>query len=128
MTTSNSYFEAKRFIEALFPRHFKDHDGYVEVRMIRNKNEVVSKWLPRGEITVADWEEISRFNKTHQIHFGVNPRPLDKRKKQEDIRDLVGLWVDVDGKDFAGGKKEALETIGRFPLPPLPFSFLAFST
>ena len=117
MTTSNSYFEAKRFIETLFPHYFKDHDGYVELRMIGKT--VVPKWLPRGEITEADWEEISSCNKTHHVYFGVNPRPLSKEKKQEDIRDLVCLWADVDGKDFAGGGKEAaLKSISDFPLPP----------
>jgi len=117
MTTSNSYLEAKRFIETLFPHYFKDHDGYVELRMI--SKTVVPKWLPRGEITEADWEEISSCNKTHHIFFGVNPRPLDKGKKQEDIQDLVCLWADMDGKDFAGGGKEAaLKSIGDFPLPP----------
>ena len=117
MTTSNSYLEAKRFIEVLFSHHLKDHDGYVEVRMIGET--VVPKWLPRGEITEADWEEISSCNKTHHIYFGVNPRPLSKGKKQEDIRDLVCLWADVDGKDFVGGGKDAaLKSISDFPLPP----------
>ena len=116
MTTSNSYLEAKRFIEALFPRHFKDHDGYVEVRMIGEN--VIPKWLLRGEITEADWEEISNWNKTHHIYFGVNPRPLDKGKKQEDIRDIVCLWADVDGKDFAGGAAEAFKQVKEFPIPP----------
>ena len=116
MTTSNGYLEAKRFIETLFSSHFKDHDSYVEVRMIGET--VVPKWLPRGEITEADWEEISSHNKTHHIYFGVNPRPLDKGKKQEDIRDLVGLWADVDGKDFAGGAAEAFKRVKEFPIPP----------
>jgi hypothetical protein len=116
MTTSNSYLEAKRFIEVLFSYHLKDHDGYVEVRMIGET--VVPKWLPRGEITEADWEEISSHNRTLHIYFGVNPRPLDKGKKQEDIRDIVCLWADVDGKDFPDGKDAALKCIGEFPLPP----------
>ena len=117
MTTSNSYLEAKCFIETLFSRHLKDHDSYVEVRMIGET--VVPKWLPRGKITEADWEEISNWNKTYHIYFGVNPRPLSKGKKQEDIRDLVCLWADVDGKDFVGGGKDAaLKSISDFPLPP----------
>ena len=43
---------------------------------------VVPKWLLRGEITEADWAEISSHNRTHQLYFGVDPRPLNKGKKQ----------------------------------------------
>jgi len=116
MTTNNNYQEAKSFLETLYSRYFAEHDGYVELRMI--SANVIPKWLRKGEITEADWDEIAKLNETHHIYFGVNPRPLDKAKKQDDIQDLVCLWVDVDGKDCAGGKEEALARVKAFPIIP----------
>ena len=101
----DSSLEAKQFIEALFSGYFKDHDGYVEVRAIGETT--ISKWLLKGEITEIDWQEISRLNKTCHIYFGVNPRPLSKEKKERDFQSILCLWADVDGKDFAGGGKDA---------------------
>jgi rubredoxin len=113
---ANSSLEAKQFIEALFSGYFKDHDGYVEVRAIGETT--VSKWLPKGEISETDWDEVINHNKTHHIYFGVNPRPLSKEKKEKDVQSIVCLWTDVDGKDFADSKDAAYKSIGEFPLPP----------
>jgi len=111
------YLEAKRFLEALFSNYFRQHEGYVELRMI--SANVIPKWLPKGEISEQDWDEISHFNETHHIYVGVNPRPLSKEKKKKDIRDIVCLWADVDGKDFeSGGKEAALRSVEAFPLKP----------
>jgi hypothetical protein len=116
MTTNNSSLEAKQFIEALFSRYFTDHDGYVELRIIGETT--VSKWLPKGEMSETDWDDVMRFNRTHPVFVGVNPRPLSKEKKEKDFQSIICLWADVDGKDFARGKDEALGAIYEFPIPP----------
>lgn len=115
-TVKSDRQEATEFLAALFGRYFQDNDGYVELRFI--SDHAFSKYLPKGEITEKDWAEIIELNKTHHIYFGVNPRPLDKAKKQDDIEDIVCLWADVDGKDFAGGKDEALNRVKGFPIAP----------
>lgn len=63
-------------------------------------------------------KNIQRLNKTNNIYFGVNPRPISKEKKQDDIKDIICLWADVDGKDFENGKKEALKLVEEFPIEP----------
>jgi hypothetical protein len=114
---NSNHLEAKRFIEALYSRYFADHDGYVELRM-RAAN-ILEKWLRKGLIEDQDWDEITKWNETHQIYLGVNPRPLSKEKKKNDIQDIVCLWADVDGKDFEdGGKEAALRSVEAFPLKP----------
>jgi hypothetical protein len=117
MTTNGNCPEAKRFIEALYSRYFADHDGYVELRMI--SANVLEKWLRKGQLEEQDWDEITKWNETHHIYLGVNPRPLSKEKKKNDIQDIVCLWADVDGKDFEdGGKEAALRSVEAFPLKP----------
>ncbi|HVP50167.1 MAG TPA: hypothetical protein VMT56_02990, partial [Candidatus Bathyarchaeia archaeon] len=113
---TNTYLEARSFLESIFSRHFKDHDGYLEVRLIGQGAS--SKFYRRAEVTEGDWAEIVELNKTHHAFFGVNPRPLSKGKKQGDILDIVAIWVDVDGKDFDGGKEEALQRVRAFPIAP----------
>ncbi|HVP89931.1 MAG TPA: hypothetical protein VMS75_01820, partial [Terriglobales bacterium] len=116
-TPDKAYLEAKRFLEALFSNYFRQHEGYVELRMI--SANVVPKWLHMGEISEQDWDEISRSDRSHHIYVGVNPRPLSKEKKKNDIQDIVCLWADVDGKDFEnGGKEAALRSVEAFPLRP----------
>ena len=117
MTNSTNRQEARRFLETLYSRYFADHDGYVELRMI--SANVVPMWLHKGEITEQDWDEVSRYNQTHHIYMGVNPRPLSKERKKDDIQDIICLWADVDGKDFEdGGKAAALRSVEAFPLKP----------
>lgn len=116
-TTSTNLQEARRFVEALYSRYFADHDGYVELRMI--SANVLEKWLRKGQLEEQDWDEIAQWNETHHIYLGVNPRPLSKEKKKNDIQDIVCLWADVDGKDFDdGGKEAALRSVEAFPLKP----------
>lgn len=117
MTNSTNHQEAKRFLETLYSRYFADHDGYVELRMI--SANVLQQWLRKGEITEQDWDEVSRYNQTHHIYMGVNPRPLSKERKKDDIQDIICLWADVDGKDFEDeGKAAALRSVETFPLKP----------
>jgi putative DNA primase/helicase len=114
--TTNNYVEAKSFLETLFSRYFKDYDSYLELRFIGQ--DASSNFYRRGEMTEKDWADVIELNQTHHVYFGVNPRPLSKEKKQDDIRDIVTLWVDVDGKDFDGGKDEALRRVQGFPIAP----------
>jgi hypothetical protein len=109
--------QASQFLTALFGRYFQDNDGWVELRLI--SDSVVSKFLPKGELTEADWAEVAELNKTHHVGVGVNPRPPGRGKKKEDVRDIVCVWADVDGKDFEdGGKETALRNVKAFPIPP----------
>jgi len=110
------YQEAQLFFRTLYGPYFTSSDGYVEIRFIAGNS--ISKWLPKCELTERDWEEVVQTNETHHVYFGVNPRPLSKAKKQDDIADIVCLWVDIDGKDCEGGKEEAVTRATAFSLPP----------
>ena len=113
---NSKQLEAKEFLETLYSRYFKDHDGNVELRLIGPK--VSSRFFRKGEISDADWAAIVEANKDNHVYFGVNPRSLSQAKKQEDILDIVCLWADVDGKDFEGSKEKTLKAVDAFPIPP----------
>lgn len=108
--------QASQFLQALFGRYFQDNDGYVELRFVGQ--EASSRFYSKGEIGENEWADIVKLNQDHHVYFGVNPRPLSKKKKQDDIQDVVCLWADVDGKDFEGGKEEALRRVEGFSIPP----------
>ena len=109
----------REFINTLYSRYFKDHDGLIELRFIgKEPGAVFSKFYHLGDFTDQALEEIRLKNLTHHVYIGVNPRPLSRAKKQDDIQDVVCLWADVDGKDFEGGKEEAYKMIEAFPIRP----------
>jgi len=91
----------------------------VEIRPMKYKNIVgPSLFAKLGRIKRV-LPKIRAINRQgFGIYFSVNPRPLSKRKKQKDIKDIIDLWVDVDGKNFAGGKEEAFRRLRDFALPP----------
>lgn len=63
MTNQTSDFlEAKRFLETLFSHYFADHDGNVELRCI--SANMISLFYRKGELTEADWEVVTKWNKT----------------------------------------------------------------
>ena len=111
--------EIREFLATLYSKYFEDHDGYIELRFIgKEPGAVFSKFYRPDDFTDQAFEEIRLKNMTHHVYIGVNPRPLSQAKKQDDIQNVVCLWVDVDGKDFEGGKDEAYKRIEAFLLKP----------
>ena len=106
-------------LERVFGVYFKNHKGYIELRFIKKADgSCQSKFLKFDEFDEKVLAEIQRLNITSNVYFGVNPRPLSKKKKQNDIKGVVCLWVDIDGKDFKNGKSEALTQIEDFEIQP----------
>ncbi len=114
--------ETRRFLSALYSRYFEDHEGYCEIRALSKSSKTSeSIFFKPEDLDDGALAGIREINSDSDIIFGVNPRPLSKAKKQNDIQDVVCLWVDVDGKDFNGGKAEALQRLQGFPIPPSIF-------
>jgi hypothetical protein len=111
-----NYLEAKTFLQTIYSVYSRNYDGLTELRFI--STSATSRFLPKGEISPDDWAKVVELNRSHHAYFGVNPRPRNQAKKQDDIKDIICLWADVDGKDFDGGKDEALERVERFPIIP----------
>ena len=114
--TANHFPEAKTFLQTLYSVYPRTHDGLTELRFI--STSATSKFLPKGELSEDEWAGIVELNKTHHAFFGVNPRPKNRAKRQDDIKDVICLWADVDGKDFDGGKEEARQRVEHFPVAP----------
>ena len=109
----------RKIIELLFKNYFEKHKGYIELRFIEKKSsKAFSIFYSYDEFDYKVEKEIQKLNINHNVYFGVNPRPSSKEKKQEDIKHIVCLWADIDGKDFENGKKEAKEIIDKFLIQP----------
>jgi hypothetical protein len=119
MTKSTTKSEIQRTIELLFREFFKKHEGLIELRFIsKTSGTPISKFYQFSDINEDVIKDVQKLNINYHVFFGINPRPLDRKKKQEDIKNIVCLWVDLDGKDFKGGKEEALNKIKRFSPAP----------
>lgn len=105
----------QEFLEVLFS---PDPGGsFIEVRLIGSGTapriafyESIKKLL--GAIPQSI-EKQNGFN----VYFGVCPRSKREGSKAS-IKRVRCLWADLDGKDFGGGKAEALERLRTFELPP----------
>lgn len=88
--------------------------SYLEIRMI-TRGKVRAKFIPLVDVIEEEpglnLEDVLAENrKGYNIYFGVNPR-IEKAGRKDSVKEVVGLWADIDAKDFKGGKAEALETI-----------------
>lgn len=93
--------EAKRFLKILFP--LIGENQLIELRLISEK-AVQQRFYP--DIGLIGWDELVAFNEQcYAIYFGVCPRS-GKDGKKTAVRTLNCLWVDLDAKDFLGGKTE----------------------
>ena len=111
--------DSVRIVKTLFGNYFKKSNGLIEIRFIKNdRKRSKPEFYPFGGFSDEDIKHILKMNETHNVYFGVNPRPLNKRKKQDDIKNIICLWADIDGKDFQDGKAQAKQMIDNFELRP----------
>jgi hypothetical protein len=110
----------------LYERYFEQGGrGLIEVRAIkriaanRQRNKVRSFFITDLIKLASHINMIKKLvRKGFDVYVSVNPRPQSERKKQQDIRDIICLHADVDGKEFENGKSEALRRIGAFRIHP----------
>ena len=93
---------------------------YLEFRFIGIGKKTFSKYLkfPLNHHSLSKDKITSLHEQGYNIFFGVNPRPPSKQKTQQDIRDIICLWLDIDSKNIEGGKEIAKKRINEFLLPP----------
>jgi len=115
---------AEKFLRTLFGRHFqvRGMDQLIEIRALKGvapKTQTCTVWTRLEGVAHELGNQALEFNRTEgwNIYFGANPRTGQKRL-QGDIRDIISIWADIDGKNFPGGKPEALAGLESFPLTP----------
>lgn len=106
--------DAKAFFEALFPDL---GNGFIEFRLLGLFGDVEAQFFKSVDEAVAAAAGYSKDPIDANIYFGVCPRAMRKGDKNS-IRLVCSLWADLDGKDFAGGKPEALERLRGFTPRP----------
>jgi len=97
--------ESVRFLKELFG----DTKGNIEIRCKSG-----------ARIFTRDYKKIAAFLAEHSsenIYFGACTRKgRDGSKKG--VFEIPALWVDIDFKQFPGGRAEAEAKIAQFPLTP----------
>lgn len=104
----------EEFLRTLFPDLF---GGFIEIRAIGLSGPANSLFYPSIEVLIADKAVIAGLAKDHNIYFGVCPRST-KQGNKDAVKHIWSLWVDLDAKDFAGGKDEILFQLNSFPISP----------
>lgn len=105
----------QEFIKTIFPDL---GGGFIEIRSIHSSTKVViSKFYESHDRLNDDLDNLNTLSQESNVYFGVCVRAIKEGTKKA-VKSVWCLWVDVDAKDFLGGKTEALERIKQFPIPP----------
>ena len=104
----------REFLEVLFPEL---NGSFIEVRLIKPGNIRPPLFYESVEQLIKTMPDDVLGQRSHNAYFGVCPRSQRKGTK-ETIKTVNCIWADVDAKDFAGGKKEALERLQQFGMAP----------
>ena len=96
---------------------------FIEVRLIKGES-VLQFFYP--SISAVQWGLIKEKNSEgYNCYFGACLRKTKKGDKSS-VASISALWGDLDGKDFAGGKPEALTQLQK--LPPYLFPSIIVDT
>jgi len=85
---------------------------FIEVRLVKRES-VLQFFYP--SISAVQWDLIKGKNSEGcNCYFGVCLRKTQKGDKSS-VASISALWGDLDGKNFAGGKPEALAQLQQLP-------------
>ena len=93
----------------------------IEIRAIyRPEDKKQSIFFPFGSISKSLSNVLKLNAEGIDIYFGVNPRPISRKKKAEDIEYLACLWTDIDvgPNRFYKTQEDALGIIRHFRTRP----------
>ena len=103
----------EKFLRTLFP----DIGGcFVEFRCLHQEYPPQIGFLSIDDV-MKRWQGFGHSAKERNVYFGVCPRS-QKDGSKASIKLVWVLWVDLDAKDFKGGKREVLDRVKSFPFPP----------
>ncbi len=89
--------------------------GLVELRAFRHK-KVSRCFFPMDQHEkMAEWAVAHR---AWDVYYGTCPRKDESSGREINLRDLPGLWLDFDFKDFDAGGIEVMEILDGFAHPP----------
>ncbi|MBA7622310.1 hypothetical protein ES703_29685 [subsurface metagenome] len=101
--------EANIFLDTLFGEFT---NCFIEVRLVKGES-VLQFFYP--SISAVQWGLIKGKNSEgYNCYFGVCLRKTQKGDKSS-VASISALWGDLDGKNFAGGKPEALAQLQQLP-------------
>lgn len=109
-------------IRHFYPAHVKlGQDFLIEFRFMNSAGATLSHFCRFDEISeIIEGPLLMNEEEGWHVHFGINPRPLSRDKKEGDISEFLCFWVDLDVGEDKPHKtlKEAEARVATFPLPP----------
>ena len=96
---------------------FKDGDGYIELRPCRDRGTGIDnrarRWFASPQEFIDKAPSIIEYCRRKYLgcFIGLLPREQAGKGSAEFVGFGRVVWADLDAKDYAGGKKEALEKI-----------------
>lgn len=104
------------FLSALFSR--KD-GAFMELRLLPEPegNGAVSRFYESIDQLIEALPKTVEQQNGNGVFVGVCPRSQHDGKKTS-VKQVCCLWIDLDAKDFTGGKEEAWQRLCEFPLRP----------
>jgi hypothetical protein len=97
------------FLNALYGQ---EPSGWLEVRYLADGEKPVQRWYRPREVPLDKLQAGNQVGRN--VYFGVGLR-RKRGGKKGDVLGIPALWADLDGKDFSGGKPEALAALDRLP-------------
>ena len=104
----------KDFFNTLFPDL---NGGFIEVRSIHPVDHDVQVRFYESIDQLIHQFPAQVLAKSFNTYFGVCPRSR-KEGTKDAVKEIRCFWIDIDGKDFQGGKTQALTRLNEFPVPP----------
>ena len=111
-------------LETFIHNIFKEGDGYIELRPCRDRGTGIDNRARRWFATPTEFIEKAPqvIDYCRRKYLGCFIGLLPREQAGKGSAEFVGfgrvVWADLDAKDYAGGKKEALEQI--HTLTPTP--------
>lgn len=106
--------EVTDFLNALFNRT----EGYIEIRAIDKERKIRCFFFSTGlieDLITKIFNKVDFLNR-YNLYFGVCPRSVTAGK-ENDIKQVLTLWVDVDCKSEEE-KKSRINKLNKFKYPP----------
>lgn len=107
------HHESRPLLDCLFGEYYRDHQGYIELRLIKPHTNPIVHFFPNLESLYQQriFEQLhSKNNEGYNIFFGVTPRKIESGD-EEAVAGITAVWADIDYEKKKISEEAALESI-----------------
>ena len=114
-------FTRKDFLDAIFAQYYREHRGFIIVRVAKShESKVSTRYFPNIDVLGREV-----YGDDCDVYFGICPRERMKPEK-EHVKFILAIWGDIEigsdapdkARQFYPGPEQAAQAIRDFPFPP----------